>query len=46
MEITLAEMFLGAYAVAMTYLWQREKENISVQATSYLARYRAIVSPL
>lgn len=27
MEITVAEMFLGVYAIAMTYLWQKEKDN-------------------
>jgi hypothetical protein len=32
MEITIAEMFLGAYAVAMTYLWQKEKENSKEEA--------------
>jgi hypothetical protein len=32
MEITIAEMFLGVYAVAMTYLWQKEKDNNKEQA--------------
>jgi hypothetical protein len=36
-SISVAEMFLGVYAVAMTYLWHQEKEK-SADESAFIAQ--------